>query len=105
MIENTVVKIRKLISTETSTKSVTEENTNAQSYKRLKEHLPLITCDCGAEILLVPDLDAMNLAIEAHVAQHRNNRTDAQGKENASGSIGHRLSQLVLMKLSEIHGI
>jgi hypothetical protein len=106
MIENTVVKIPKLVSTETATKSnVTEENTHAQSYKLLKEHLPLITCVCGAEILLVPDLDAMNLAIKAHVSQHRKNRTDAQGKENTSGSISQLLSQLVLMKLTEINGI
>ncbi len=76
MIENTVVKIPKLVSTEIVTKSnVTEENTNAQSYKLLKEHLPLITCVCGAEILLIPDLNAMNLAIEAHAAQHRKNST------------------------------
>ncbi len=77
MIENAVVKIPKVVSTELNE---LEENTCAQSYKLLKEHLPLITCVCGAEILLVPDLDAMNLAINAHVAQHRKNRTVAQGK-------------------------
>ena len=55
-----------------------EEDKKAQSYKLLKEHLPLITCDCGAQILLVPNLRAMNLAIKAHVAEH------AQGKVNTS---------------------
>ena len=102
MIENAVVKIPKLVSTELNE---LEENTCAQSYKLLKEHLPLITCVCGAEILLVPDLEAMNLAINAHVAEHRKNRTVAQGKENAYGNISQLLSQLVLMKLIEINGI
>jgi hypothetical protein len=105
MIENKVVKIHRMVSIDRELEShLPEEDTNAQSHRRLKEHLPLITCDCGAEILLVPDLKAMNLAIEAHVAQHRKNRTDAQRKENASG-ISERLSQLVIMKLIEINGI
>ena len=61
---NTVVKIRKLLSTETATKSnVTEEKTNAQSYKRLKMHLPLITCNCGAEILFVPDISETEIGL------------------------------------------
>ncbi|MCW4006069.1 MAG: hypothetical protein NWF04_05685 [Candidatus Bathyarchaeota archaeon] len=36
----------------------------------LKQRLPLITCECGFEILLVPDLMGMNRAVEAHVAEH-----------------------------------
>jgi hypothetical protein len=37
----------------------------------LKERLPIIKCECGAEILLLPDLKAMDRAINAHVAEHR----------------------------------
>ena len=73
-----------------------EENKKAQSDNLLKEHLPLITCDCGAQILLIPDLRAMNLAIKAHVAEH------TRGKVNTSGNISQLLSQLTLLKMSEI---
>jgi hypothetical protein len=37
----------------------------------LKGRLPLIKCECGTEILLLPDLKAMDRAIDAHVAEHR----------------------------------
>ena len=30
-----------------------------------------ITCQCGAQILLVPDLKEMNSSIEAHVKEHK----------------------------------
>ena len=32
-----------------------------------KKHMPIVKCICGSEILVVPDLKAMNLAIENHV--------------------------------------
>jgi hypothetical protein len=75
-----------------------EENKNTQSDNLLKKYLPLITCDCGAQILLVPDLHAMNLAINAHVAEH------TRGKVNTSRNISQLLSQLALLKMSEISG-
>ena len=37
----------------------------------LKGTLPIIRCTCGASILLLPDLKAMNKAIENHLAQHK----------------------------------
>ncbi len=82
-----------------------EEDKNPQPYELLKEHLPLVTCDCGAQILLLPDLRAMNLAIKAHAAEHRKKGKNAQGKVNTSGNISRLLSQLTLMKTSEINGI
>lgn len=40
--------------------------------KIIRSNLPedIIVCECGAEILLVPDVKAMSKAIEAHVAYH-----------------------------------
>jgi hypothetical protein len=75
------------------------EHKKAQSYKLLTEHLPFITCDCGAQILLVPDLRAMSIAIKAHVAEH------TRGKVNTSRNISQLLSQLALIKISEITDI
>jgi len=44
-----------------------------------------IKCECGAEILLLPDLKVMNHAIEVHVSKHRekeknHNKAEAESK-------------------------
>ena len=35
-------------------------------------HFLVITCGCGFEILVLPDLKAMSQAIEEHVLEHKN---------------------------------
>ena len=102
MNELRVVKLQKLLSSEKAEiANAPEEGKNAQSYKLLKKHLPLITCVCGAEILVVPDLRAMDLAIEAHVAEHRKKVRTPSGKVCTSEDISQLLSQLALMKINE----
>jgi hypothetical protein len=39
-----------------------------EKVKTLK--MPIYHCSCGAEILVVPDLAAMNRAIQKHVGHH-----------------------------------
>ena len=39
-----------------------------------KKHMPIAQCACGFELLVVPDLKAMNLAIKRHLAEHRKAR-------------------------------
>jgi hypothetical protein len=34
--------------------------------------LPIITCACGYEILILPDVKIMSQAIEKHVLEHKN---------------------------------
>jgi hypothetical protein len=34
--------------------------------------MPTIRCTCGVQILVVPDLAAMNHAIRRHLAEHKN---------------------------------
>lgn len=36
-----------------------------------KNRMPIARCACGYEILVVPDLKAMNIAINKHVAEHK----------------------------------
>ena len=36
-----------------------------------KKHMPIARCKCGFEILVVPDLKAMNTAINKHLATHK----------------------------------
>ena len=71
MAGNRVEKIQKLVITEDEETSRTLEDKNAQLDKQLKGLSPVVCCECGAEILLVPDLKAMDLAIKAHVAKHK----------------------------------
>jgi len=37
-----------------------------------RRHLPVITCVCGYEILILPDVKIMSQAIEKHVLEHKN---------------------------------
>jgi hypothetical protein len=41
-----------------------------------KTHMPIIKCGCGFEILVVPDLKAMNRAIKNHVAEHNKSSSE-----------------------------
>jgi hypothetical protein len=34
--------------------------------------MPTYLCDCGTQLLIVPDLQAMNKAIEEHLIIHKN---------------------------------
>jgi len=36
-----------------------------------RKSMPIVRCVCGFEILVVPDLKAMNRAIKNHVAEHK----------------------------------
>lgn len=73
---------------------------NSNVELRLKEHLPVIKCECGTEILLLPDLTAMDRAINAHVAEHRK-KGNNPSEEGTSSRISQLLAQLSLRKASE----
>jgi len=73
----------------------------AEVDERLKEGLPLISCECGFELLVVPDLQAMNRAIKTHVAEHRKKTRNNQKKEIMSSKVSQLLSQLTLIKMSK----
>jgi hypothetical protein len=66
----------------------------------LKGRLPLIKCECGTEILLVPDLKAMDRAIDAHVAEHRK-KANNPSRAATSSRISQLLALLTLRKASD----
>jgi len=86
--------------------SETVGNANASGDKTsdsklcLKGRLPLIRCECGTEILLLPDLKAMDRAIYAHVAEHRKKGTNPY-RAATSSRISQLLALLTLRKASE----
>ena len=72
----------------------------SHSDQYLKEHMPLIKCECGTEILLLPDLKAMDRAIDAHVAEHRK-KGNNPSRAATSSRISQLLAQLSLSRAGE----
>ncbi len=64
-----------------------------------KERMPIVRCLCGSEILVVPDLKAMNRAIKNHVAEHKQARDGSDRLE----SLTEFLIEQVLTVASEIN--
>lgn len=64
--------------------------------------MPTVTCICGSEILVVPDLKAMNIAIQKHVAEHRK-PDDGSERILALGSLEQFLIEGVLRVASELN--
>jgi hypothetical protein len=54
---------------------VTNLNTN-EGQKKASNGLTVIKCECGAEILMVPDVKVMGEAIEVHVDWHKQKATN-----------------------------
>jgi len=78
-----------------------QEGKSATVDAPFKEGLPIIRCECGAEILVVPDLQAMNRAIKTHVVEHRRNERHIKENLSTPGKINELLSQLTLIKMSQ----
>jgi hypothetical protein len=94
-------RILKLVVTEETGIANILEVKSAESDEHLKEGLPIISCECGAEILVVPDLQAMNRAIKTHVGEHGKKERKTKNNSITSGKISQMLSQLTLIKMSE----
>jgi len=97
-----VEKTQKLLPTEAVGIANILGNDIAETDNHLKERLPIINCECGTEILVLPDLQAMNHAIKTHVAEHR--RTESKNTQKSGikpSKISQLLSQLTIIKMSE----
>ena len=57
--------------------------------------LNVIKCECGTEILVVPDLHAMEKAIEAHVSEHCKHEKDSAKAVSESNRIWNLLAAAV----------
>ena len=65
------------------------------------EKLPLIVCECGFKLLVVPDLDEMILSIEAHAVTHEKAETDPEKAEAEYCRIEELLTQKVLISIGK----
>jgi hypothetical protein len=98
---NRVEKHQKLVPPEALRVANTQRGYIADTDSYLKEHLPIINCECGAEILVVPDLQAMNCAIKTHADEHRKKTRNNQKKQITPNSVTEMLSQLAIKKMSQ----
>jgi hypothetical protein len=68
---------------------VTKKNTKETKFTSNKSHqtkvivhkkrMPIVRCICGSEILVVPDLKAMNIAINNHMTtKHKTTPDDSE---------------------------
>jgi hypothetical protein len=96
-----VKRTQKMLSIEETGIVTILDGKSARADARLKEGLPIISCECGAEILVLPDLKAMNKAIKTHVIEHRKNEMCIEKNLSTPGKIGELLSQLTLIKMSQ----
>jgi len=64
--------------------------------------LATVRCVCGAEILVVPDLKAMELAIENHVDEHRKASNDSE-RILTPDSLKQFLTEQILIVASKIN--
>jgi hypothetical protein len=102
MIRTRAEKTQKLLPTKAVGTASILEGDFAETDNHLKERLPIINCECGTEILLLPDLQAMNRAIKTHVAEHRRTESGNTRKSGITPSkISQLLSQLTITKMSE----
>ena len=76
-----------------------EQEHNYQSLAREKS-MPTIKCRCGTEILVTPDLKAMDQAIKNHVTEHE---TASKSSENTLSreSLEQYLAEQVLIVTSK----
>ncbi|HUJ84101.1 MAG TPA: hypothetical protein VLV84_00670 [Candidatus Acidoferrales bacterium] len=44
-----------------------------------RRQMPIVRCMCGAKILVVPDLKAMNRAVNNHIVEHRKTGNHSKG--------------------------
>ncbi len=67
----------------------------------IAQNLPTIVCECGARILLVPDLDEMMRSIEAHSAEHEKLISDPEKAEAEHCRIEGLLAQKILIAIGQ----
>jgi hypothetical protein len=74
----------------------------ASAKKAKGTSLPVIVCSCGVEILLVPNVQEMNKAIEAHILEHTKKIKVAKEAEAEAERIRDDLIIKVLEKASQM---
>ncbi|MGD6852030.1 MAG: hypothetical protein ACQCN6_08230 [Candidatus Bathyarchaeia archaeon] len=65
-------------------------------------NLPVIECGCGAQILVIPNVELMGKAIEAHVREHKEKAKGRREAEAEAERVREDLIEKVFSKVCEI---
>ena len=64
--------------------------------------LPIVTCECGEEILVLPDLKEMARCIEEHALIHERREADPKRAKEEYGRIEEQLTRKVIIKIANL---
>ncbi len=64
--------------------------------------LPTVLCDCGEEILVIPDLDEMSRCIEIHAIFHEKKEADPKKAKAERNKVEERLTRKVIVKIAHM---
>lgn len=64
--------------------------------------LPVILCECGEEILVIPDLEEMVRCITNHATIHREKEADSKKAKAEYCRIEEQLTRKVLVKIADM---
>ncbi len=73
----------------------------AYASKNTHRRPRVIMCECGAKILLVPDLDEMAKSIEEHAKEHEKREPNEERAEPEHCRIERMLARKVLQAISQ----
>ncbi len=66
-------------------------------FKHVRSSLPILVCECGAELLILPDITEMYKSITKHAEKHQLTELDPHKAEATS----KRIQNLLLEQLRE----
>ena len=76
-------------------------NKKSPTPSSLGSSLKIIVCECGAEILLIPDIVEMGRAIEAHAIEHQKKEQTPSEEKSTFKRIEDLLLRQVLEKAAQ----
>ena len=77
-----------------------------RKMRRSHRHTDTVKCECGTEILILPDVKTLGNAIEAHVTQHiQKMKTPAPAAAAEAESLRDTLIAQVFSKLSTLENV
>ena len=84
--------------------SKTNAPNNALSWTKIPK-TRIITCSCGTEILLIPDLRVMNHAIEAHLAIHLKQCKETGKNPKTIDDLRRSLIEQIFMSINKTYNL
>ncbi len=71
-------------------------------YNSFKKVLPTVSCECGEEILVIPDLNEMARCIETHAIIHMKKEADPEKAKAEHCRIEEQLTRKVIIKIIDM---